>query len=42
MFNGLVPKKLLKCKNAGFEIPKKTSTIVTTDSIAKTFQINFV
>ena len=30
-FNGLVPKKLVKCKAAGFTIPKATSTVVTTD-----------
>ncbi len=42
MFKGLVPKKLLRYNTSGFTIPKATSTVVTTESIANTFHINFV
>ena len=34
--------KFDKCKKSGFIIPKITSTKVITESIANTFQINFV
>ena len=38
----LVPKTCVKFKEAGFTIPKNTSTIVTTERKANTFQINAV
>ena len=41
-FNKFILKKLFMCKKSGLTIPRKTSTVVTTESIPKTNQILFV
>ena len=41
-FNKFMPNKLVMCKDSGFTIPKKTSTVVTMDNIPKTNQILLV
>jgi hypothetical protein len=37
-----VPNKGVKNRNSGFQIPNPTSTMVITESIPNTFQINAV